>query len=349
LDASALQLGDGARVDQWPDLSGLGHHAVQADPDRRPTFVASGTPFGEPVVRFSGAAPFEHLVVEQMGPYPVPNTIFLVWKINQNTGGDQQALDGFVDGERVRIGYQASPSRIFAWSGGGFPNLEKSMAVPFDNLILTSVVYDPTGGSFRVNGELEQENPTGDIGLSGFTIGRRFTDAQQLAGDIAELLVYDRRLSEAEIEEVEAYLDAKWLRDPDDTTPPTVPQDFAVYAGAAFAHLSWSASTDDSGQVFYRVERNGQTIATSVSALNYVDRSVSPNTTYTYAVRAADLSGNLSDLSSSVEVTTKDLQMTIGSVKAEFYTGITGTAVADLTSAPKFPYVLDRMAGERCQ
>jgi hypothetical protein len=194
LDATALQLADGARVDQWPDLSGVGNHAVQADPDRRPLYVASGTPFGEPVVRFSGAAPFEHLVVQQMGPYPVPYTIFLVWKINQNTGGDQQALDGSDEGQRVRIGYQANPSRIFAWSGGGFPNLEKSMAVPFDNLILTSAVYDPSGGLFRVNGELEQENPTGDISLSGFTLGRRVTDAQQLAGDIAELLVYDRRL-----------------------------------------------------------------------------------------------------------------------------------------------------------
>jgi len=91
-----------------------------------------------------------------------------------------------------------------------------------------------------------------------------------------------------------------WPRDhqvwrPASALGPTVPQGFAVYAGAAFAHLSWGASTDDSGQVFYRVERNGQTRANSVSAANYVNRSASPNTTSTYSVRAADLSGNLSD------------------------------------------------------
>jgi hypothetical protein len=337
LDAAALELADGAAVDQWPDLSGLGHHAVQTDPERQPTYVASGTPFGEPVVRFSGVAPFEHMLVNQMGPYPVPYTIFIVWKINQNTGGDQQALDGVVDGERVRIGYQFNPSRIFAWSGGTFPNLEKAMAVPFENYLMTVAVYDDTGGLFRVNGELEHENVTGNTSLSGFTIGRRFTDAQQLAGDIAEILVYSRRLSETEIDEVEAYLDGKWLRDPDDTGPPTVPQDFAVYAGAAFAHLSWSASTDDSGQVVYRVERNGEVIAGSVSSLNYVDRSVSPDSTYTYSVRAADLSNNVSDPSPSIEVSTKSLEMTVGSVKAEFYTGISGTAITDLTSAAKYP------------
>jgi hypothetical protein len=337
LDASALQLADGASVSQWPDLSGAGNHAVQQDPERTPQFIADGTPFGSPVVRFPGTSPFRHLVVEQMGPHYPPNTIFLVWKINQNTGGDQQALDGIEASERIRIGYQANPGRVFAWSGGGFPNLEKSMAVPFDNMIMTTVVYDPSGGLLRINGVLEHENPTGDLPITGFTIGRRVTDEQRLAGDIAELIVYDRRLSEAEIATVEAYLDAKWLRDPGDTTPPTVPQNLAAYAGAIFTQLSWSPSTDESGQVVYQVERNGQVIASSVSGTRYVDRTVAPTTTYTYAVRAADLSGNLSAPSSSVQATTKGLVQTTGAAKAEFYTGIPGTAVQNLIDSPKFP------------
>jgi hypothetical protein len=211
LDASALELADGAPVAQWPDLSGMGNHAVQPDEAARPTFVAEGSDFGMPVVRFTAISPFQHMRVENMGPYAPPNTIFLVWKINESTGGDQQPLDGLSDSTRVRIGYQANPSRLFAWSGGDFPNLEKAITVPFEGLLLTAAVYDTAGGLFKVDGVLEDDRPTGNIPISGFTIGRRLTEAQALRGDIAEMIVYDRRLSESEINQMEGYLLVKWL------------------------------------------------------------------------------------------------------------------------------------------
>jgi hypothetical protein len=338
LDASALELDDGAPVSLWTDLSGAGNHALQEDPSRTPVFVASGSVFGMPVIRFSGGAPLPHLLVENMGPHDPPYTIFLVWKINQNPGGDQNALDGVPDGERVRIGYQGNPGRLFAFSGGSFPNLEKMMPAPFENLLMATVVYDPSGGLLRLNGVLEHENVTGSTPIMGFTIGRRTTtETQALVGDIAELIVYNRRLSEAEIGEVETYLDAKWLRDAGDTTPPTVPQNLTVNAGAVFAHLSWDPSTDDSGEVVYDVQRDGQIIATSVSGASYVDQSVSPTTSYTYRVQASDLSRNLSEPSASVQATTKALSQVNGLVKAEFYTGISGIKVTDLVAAAKFP------------
>jgi hypothetical protein len=217
LDASALQLQDGAPVAAWPDLSNSGNNAVQEDPAARPTFVAEGSTYGMPVVRFSAESPYPHLLVPDTGPYGPPNTVFVVFKITRSTGMDQNVLDGLRDGERVRIGYAG---QLTAFSGGSFPNLAKPMSLPFSDFILTTVVYDPAGGLLRVDGVLEQENATGDLPITGFTIGRRLTEAQPLAGDIAELLVYSRHLTDAEISQVEAYLQVKWFTNPNEEPPP---------------------------------------------------------------------------------------------------------------------------------
>jgi hypothetical protein len=211
LDADSLQLENGARVGHWPDVSGTGNHALQPDVARQPTLITGATPSGRPVVRFSGASPFQHLTVQGMGPYHPPNTIFLVWKINQNSGADQQPLDGLSDPTRVRVGFQQNPARVFAHSGGTFPNLQKAMTVPFPAYIMMTSVFDTSAGFLRVDGVLESQNATGDIPITGFTIGRRFTESQALFGDIAEVIVFDRRLDEAEIEQVESYLHVKWF------------------------------------------------------------------------------------------------------------------------------------------
>jgi chitodextrinase len=69
--------------------------------------------------------------------------------------------------------------------------------------------------------------------------------------------------------------------------------------------LSWQASTDDSGVTGYEIHRNGSLLTTTTgTASTYADTSVSPSTTYTYAVRALDADGNVSDFSDSVVVTT---------------------------------------------
>jgi hypothetical protein len=181
--------------------------------------------------------------VQDMGPHDPPNTAFLVWKVNQNTGADQNAFDGVADETRVRIGHQASPARVFAHAGGSFPDLQKLMAAPFEDFILTSVVYDPEGGLLRVDGLLEQENATGDNPITGFTIGRRVTEAQPLAGDIAELIIYDRRLSQSEIAQVESYLQIKWFTDESvEPPPPGVTLSAAISEGQLL--LSWPASAE---------------------------------------------------------------------------------------------------------
>lgn len=72
--------------------------------------------------------------------------------------------------------------------------------------------------------------------------------------------------------------------------------------GPTATALTWSASTDDTGAMYY-VERNGTTIGRTHTP-TFQDHSLSPSTAYTYRVVAFDAAGNQSSPSSALVVTT---------------------------------------------
>ncbi len=89
-----------------------------------------------------------------------------------------------------------------------------------------------------------------------------------------------------------------------DTVAPTIPTALsATPTSSTQIQLSWSASTDNVAVGGYQIFRDGLQIATSTSA-SYSDSGLVDNMTYTYAVSAFDLSGNVSSKSTSVQVTT---------------------------------------------
>ncbi|HEY7640178.1 MAG TPA: PQQ-dependent sugar dehydrogenase [Steroidobacteraceae bacterium] len=93
-----------------------------------------------------------------------------------------------------------------------------------------------------------------------------------------------------------------------DTTAPSVPQSVrATAVSSTSISVAWNASTDSggSGLAGYRVFRNGSTtpIAT-VTATSYTDTNLSPNTSYSYTVRAFDGASNQSAASNAASATT---------------------------------------------
>jgi chitodextrinase len=90
-----------------------------------------------------------------------------------------------------------------------------------------------------------------------------------------------------------------------DQQPPSVPTGLgATVMSASRIDLNWNASTDDVAVSGYDIERNGTVFTTTGAQTTYSDTTVSPGTTYTYRVVARDLSGNTSDPSTGVTVTT---------------------------------------------
>ncbi len=110
-----------------------------------------------------------------------------------------------------------------------------------------------------------------------------------------------------------------------DTTPPTVPTGLTATAvSSGQIDLVWNASTDDSGVVAYNIYRNGGgTPIASSAAASYSDTGLSASTTYSYTVRALDLSGNESGASASANAATQS-----DTTAPTTPTGLTATAVS---------------------
>jgi PKD repeat protein len=80
-----------------------------------------------------------------------------------------------------------------------------------------------------------------------------------------------------------------------DSGPPAAPTGLTAQAtGPTQASLSWTAATDDTGVTGYEVYRGGALVATLGNVTSYADTGLSPNTTYSYTVRALDAAGNRS-------------------------------------------------------
>jgi fibronectin type 3 domain-containing protein len=88
-----------------------------------------------------------------------------------------------------------------------------------------------------------------------------------------------------------------------DTTAPSVPTNLkAKILAKRKVQLSWVASTDNVGVTGYRIFRDGSLRAT-VTGTSYRDARVVTKTTYRYTVAAFDAAGNVSALSSPVQIT----------------------------------------------
>jgi len=110
-----------------------------------------------------------------------------------------------------------------------------------------------------------------------------------------------------------------------DGLPPTSPTLSSSSKTMTTVTLNWTTATDNVGVTGYAIYRNGGTtpIATTLGTVfTYVDNApLSPNTTYTYTVKAYDAAGNYSAASNTLSVTT-----VADTTAPATVTGVKGTA-----------------------
>ena len=217
-DATQLTLNDGDDVSAWPDRTGNDNNANQQRGD--PTYVSAGIG-GRPAVRFDGdgdgllksdfsagdADEATIFVVARYDALPSANpglihageedNAFSITPSDKSVGvwlsQDGDLWGRFVDSN----GRQGFPEKPFVAEGAGFLVSQRADSERGE---CKQWLNGASAGTAGYNGELQ--------GWSEFGIGRQANEPW--AGVIAEVIVYDTALSDAERGDIESYLTAKY-------------------------------------------------------------------------------------------------------------------------------------------
>ena len=277
-DASTFTFGTGASVAQWRDKSAAAHHlsapTTPEQPDRTGTINALST------VTFDGSAFMD------IAGYTVPSqpyTVFVVGAISNVTpgAGDYGIIGGARLGTDLSISRRESDQLLWVDASIG-----TSFALDTNPHVI-GVVFDREKSQQRIDGDRVGTVNTGGAGFLNFRVGIGTHETFGMVGQVAEVVLYNRRLNATEIDEVETYLSDKWIGPPLPQTwtgssatatitatsgtwglpsAPGAPTLTAATPGNTTVTLAWTAGTTGGSTITgYTVEKspNGTTSWTS--------------------------------------------------------------------------------------
>ncbi|MBA3480308.1 MAG: hypothetical protein H0T51_00700, partial [Pirellulales bacterium] len=224
-------LASGEAVEHWFDSSGNGRHLQQVDAAARPTVRVDGK---LATFRFNGRNACMSL--DGLGLAHEQQTIFIVAAPGSNVGSFRAllsmhaaGLDDFQSGLTVDQGpYPSADFSVVNVEGAGFGGVQNLRAggdpfLEFRRVCLTSAV-GPKGVALYVDGRPENSRPRTQslTRIDELIVAARVYGGDSprgfFAGEIAEVIIYDRILSDAERLSVDGYLAAKY-----DSAAPILP------------------------------------------------------------------------------------------------------------------------------
>jgi hypothetical protein len=216
---------NGSRVARWLDRSGGGRHASQTATGQQPTLADDGIG-GLPAVRFDGLDDWLTNTTDNLAASGQPRTVLAVGRVaKEGRGGAILCFRRTTAGggtvfaaQHINLG-----GVYYVYSDG--VNGAGNSTLPIDRF---RMLHEPFVTTFvsrgadqkllvSINGQDQPVSQPGavgpDAGAAGFTIGSREDippGSQCWAGDLAEILVYERELSADELREAGAYLATKY-------------------------------------------------------------------------------------------------------------------------------------------
>lgn len=222
-------LTDGDAVGQWPDASGGCNHATQTTASKRPVY-RSDQVNGMPAVWFDA-------VDDGMStPVDPPTATTMVAVYSSRAGATGHVLNGgfsFFQGPYV--------GRYRAYTG----QYLTGPSVTAGRWVTQAFRQSSALAELFIDGE-RVATSTRTVNPGPLLLARQGTYSQVLDGALAELLVYDRTLSDAELAQVQGWLAARYVPPPMPNQPPTADFEWSC------AHLSCTftdASVDSDGTV----------------------------------------------------------------------------------------------------
>lgn len=242
-DASQNITATGTDIEVWEDLSGNGYYA-NADTGREPhlsqsiaaingydavSFFRTGTGTNNPYLQIQDAAGFGVGSNKAWVPADINNTrtIFIVGRTTTITAGTWGAwlTQGVGGRQSVSVNFQQFPDGYInfatdCYANGGFKDTSQAYS---NNTFYTACwgwsdwETRSTGSYLRVNGVDKSISDWGSAPLTPTTSNPRMslfidstTDSAYIAGDMAELIIYDSKLSTSDCELLEDYLKTKY-------------------------------------------------------------------------------------------------------------------------------------------
>lgn len=204
LKADAIPgLADGAAIASWADSTGNGNNATQATGAKQPLYKTAIVN-SKPVVRFDGT---DDEFAASM-PVGAAKTVVLVVKKRSAIGGTGQAAYGVGAVEQLVANSAVSPTTYYYWEGpvilGIDPTAWAIVTLKHESLSVVKIY---------LNDLLDATADPSDsfAAASSFTLGSNGLGALFGDYDIAEVLVYDTALTDAQRLDVYAYLEEKYF------------------------------------------------------------------------------------------------------------------------------------------
>lgn len=208
-DCTGIVTTNGENVGCWRDKSLQGNNATQTG-SNKPTFSAGVSGFGgKNGVDFDGGT--NYLNFDSSGLIGMSYTIFAV--VHRDTTGSNNYFYGTQSGtanQGLHLGFSSDTA---ARLGQVSNNLDATVVGQAENSVglIWGRLNGSTGKKVFFNGVTNTDATTTLLSGSGQgVIGRGF-DTNGFDGQIAELIVYNRALSDAEVLLVQDYLVNKWL------------------------------------------------------------------------------------------------------------------------------------------
>ena len=320
---SIAGLNNNAPVGSWPDKSGWGNDATQNTLGNEPLLLTNVIN-ALPVVRFDGTSSYFNL----------PNFM------SSATGGEAFAV--------IRVATNKPPGIRALWQFGteccgvfsAYPDTVGNIGDDFGNGIAYSLgtptqpltqyhVYEVSSQnnswSAWINGILFYHTNNNTVSFSSSPQLGRWNwgnnNDYRFGGDMAEVLVFNRGLTDGERTTVNSYLNAKYgLVAP---VPPAPTYLMATAVSQTQIGLTWGEALTNGGATRISIERkigSGGTyaeVARIANALSYMDTNLLAGTNYYYRVRAINLTTwspysnetNATTLSSGADMPLSNLQL----------------------------------------
>jgi hypothetical protein len=192
------------RVSHWADQSGFGSFAYMPTPSRQP-FLVSGALNGLPVLRFNGA---QSLI---LSPFVSPSrfTIFIVGKNSRTSESFSMILGPAGSGPNNQLRWENGSQALSVGTGNNLPVTQTTIGNTRVNHAL-AVSYNGSTFSVYRDGSLVATRSFATTGP--WTLGQigAWFSSYFLIGDLAEILVYDRALTDSERNQTSAYLRSRY-------------------------------------------------------------------------------------------------------------------------------------------